>query len=137
MKSAIHLAGALLLALFASTVSAYAQPAIVKVKIPFDFTASDMWMLAGEYTITLRDKFLILQTGSRKVLVLSYDDYAEAASGSKLVFSHYGNESFLHEVIGHNTASLVLPGKAEKEARRRAIEAKLPSSGVPTIVAAQ
>jgi hypothetical protein len=140
MKSAIHLAGALLLSLFAFTISANAQTGIVKANIPFDFTVGDTQMPAGEYTITSWKSFLVLQTVGHNATVLSFEDDAKSKSGSKLVFHLYGNQYFLHEVICPNgpfLSSEVATGKAEKVARQRAIEAKLPNGGVPTIVTVQ
>ena len=118
---------------------ANAQQPALKANIPFDFAVGNTWMPAGEYTITSPiEQVLVLRAAGHSASLVSSKTYAESKSGSKLVFDKYGNQYFLHEVLCPNVASLnleVAASKAEKSARQRAIEAKLPNRGEQTMVA--
>lgn len=132
MKSSVRLAGALVLALFASTSAtrSNAQQAILKTKIPFDFTVNDTRMPAGEYTIKVQPMALVLETAGRTVAVQSFESHDESKSGSRLVFYQYDDQYFLHEVLSPSKVPgmnrIVVPSKAEKGPSQH---------GVPTIFA--
>lgn len=112
---------------------AFAQDHVIKANIPFDFAVGDTWMPAGEYTVSTPYRgTLQLRSADRSktATIMSVESYNESGKGSKLVFDRYGNQYFLHEVLCPTIASLNLDvpkGKAEKQIRSRALEAKTPS----------
>jgi len=125
----------------ATCAGAIAQQPGLTANIPFNFTVGNTWMPAGEYTISLPTRQVLeLRTGSHIALVVSSQSNDESNSGSKLVFDRYGDQYFLRKVLCPKVYSLnlaIAASKAEKRARERAIEAKLPGGGEKTLVAAR
>lgn len=114
---------ACLLASFAIVGTVSAQDHVAKATVPFGFSVGDKWVPAGTYTITsdnYRPETIYVRDKDGKIIVmaLTYSD-SERSGGGKLVFTKYGDQYFLHEVLcsacGMNVA---LPGsKHEKVAR--------------------
>jgi hypothetical protein len=134
--------GLLSIAALATCTGAIAQQPALKAKIPFDFRVGDTWMPAGEYTIS-SPLHQIVQIRSddlaKTTMIVSSQSPYESRSGSQLVFDKYGDQYFLHRVLCPTVTSLNLDvpqGKAEKQARSRSLEAKLPKEG-ETLVAAK
>ena len=108
---------------------AYAQlpsPGTVKVSIPFSFTANQVAMPAGDYTVK--------NSGSAGVLLISSDDASQhglisttsvesnsRSTQTKLIFHRYGDQYFLSQVWVRGEASgRELPKtRAEKELMAR------------------
>ena len=134
--------GLLTIASLATCTGAIAQQPALKANIPFDFTVGNTWMPAGEYTISspLRQVVQLRSADLAKTAtIVSSQSFNESSSGSKLVFDKYGDQYFLHRVLCPSVTSLNLDvpqGKAEKQARSRSLEAKLPN-GEETMVAAK
>ena len=133
----------LTIASLASCAGAIAQQPAVKANIPFNFTVGNTWMPAGEYRISSPIRQVIeIQSADYAHLatVVSTESHEESTSGSKLVFEKYGNEYFLHRVLCPTVSELnldIAPGKMEKAARKRSLEAKNPDKGQETLVAAR
>ena len=128
------------LASVATCTGAIAQESQLKANIPFDFTVGNTWMPAGEYTISTPMRLVLeLRSSGHVASVVTLESNDASNSGSKLVFDKYGDQYFLHEVLCPSVHSLnldITASKAEKKARERAIEAKLPK-GEQTMVAAR
>ena len=121
----------LIIASMATCSSAIGQQSVIKANIPFDFTVGNNWMPAGEYIISspLRQVLEIRSADLAKAaMIVSSQSFQESGSGSELVFDKYGDQYFLHRVLCPSVSSLNLDltqGKAEKNARSHALEAKL------------
>jgi hypothetical protein len=92
-------------------------------KIPFDFSAQNTALPAGEYTMsklsTSRDTLVIENVGTREtILVLAPENVSEYKAGAEksvILFHKVGDRYFLAEV---NTAAVrghVGPSKVERE----------------------
>jgi hypothetical protein len=131
----------LAIASVATCTDAMAQQSALRANIPFDFAVGNTWMPAGEYTITSpTHDVLVLKSNGHIVVIASIRSDNESNSGSKLVFSKYADQYFLHEVLCPNLVSLNLripTSKEEKRARERSIEAKGTVSGGRVLVAAR
>jgi hypothetical protein len=108
---------------------AYAQlpgARMVKVNIPFSFTANHVTMPAGAYTVT--------DSGSQGVLLISSEDSSQrglvstlsiesnaGADQTKLIFHRYGDQYFLAQVwvAGENSGRELPRTRAEKELMAR------------------
>jgi hypothetical protein len=125
----------------ATCAGAIAQQPGLTANIPFDFTVGNTRMPAGHYTISRpSQQFLELKIGNHIASVVSSQSNEELNPGSELVFDRYGDQYFLRKVLCPKVSSLnleIAASKEERRARERAIEAKLPSSGEQTLVAAR
>jgi len=117
------------IATLAATTGLLAQQPVVKANIPFNFTAGEKWMPAGEYTISsLADHVALIQSADRRYseMVISRQGFQEPAATPQLVFDKYGEYYFLHRVLSGANTPLNLDialGKSEKKVRTR--EARL------------
>ena len=104
-----------------------------KANIPFDFTAGNMDLPAGEYTVETTgtvDNLVICGAGTRGVFLGSDAVQANRApASSKLVFHRYGDRYFLSQiwVQGEHWGRELPMTKSEKELRA--------SNARPTLVA--
>lgn len=94
----------------------------VKADVPFDFTAGNITMPAGEYQIANSGHSGILLISKASAGMFVGADAAQAngrASSSKLVFHRYGDRYFLSEVWvqGQDRGSEVPMTKLEQELR--------------------
>jgi hypothetical protein len=114
-----------LLAGFAIAGTASAQDHAARATVPFNFNVGDKWVPAGTYIITSDTTYpeeIFIRSEDRKVVLLSLAHSDDRRSGAgKLVFTKYGDQYFLHEVLcsvcGMNIA---FPGsKHEKLVRTR------------------
>lgn len=132
----------LTIASMATCIGAIGQQAAIKANIPFDFTVGDIWMPAGEYTISSPTREVVQVRSAdlaRTATIVSMESSHESGSGSQLLFDKYGDQYFLHRVLCPTVTSLNLDlpqGKPEKQARSRSLEAKL-HKGEETLVAAK
>jgi hypothetical protein len=86
-----------------SSVCAHAQ--VVEFNVPFDFTVSHQVLPAGTYRVSYAAKNDILirsQDGRFNAISLTFATNGEPTGGSKVVFTRYGNQYFLHQVLFHN-----------------------------------
>jgi len=121
-KQFFRISGFLVLAALAATQVTRAQERII-VNVPFEFTAGDAKLSAGEYTVGKNSSdspvLLIARTDrSEAILVPSNAAQAnEAQSDSKLVFHKYGDRYFLAQVwtAGSARGRELMKSAAEKE----------------------
>jgi hypothetical protein len=111
-----------LLASFATVGTASAQDHTARATVPFGFNVGDKWVPAGTYTITkeARDNFISLRDKDSSVALLSVvQPDSRRLNDGKLVFTKYGDQYFLHEILCSSCGmNLVFPGsKHEKFAR--------------------
>jgi opacity protein-like surface antigen len=122
---------AFLTAALISMASARAHAQAPAFKVPFDFTVDNQVLPAGTYQVSYN-------TAKTAILIRSQDDRFHAltaihpadpsTSDSEVVFTKYGDQYFLHEVLCSAVAMNVeIPtSKLEKQARIQ--EAQLPNS---------
>jgi hypothetical protein len=110
--------------------SALAQAQTVEAKIPFAFVVQNRVLPAGTYRIKSVGANLIeIGTGSKSILQTTTYAYANGPeSDGKLVFSKYGDQYFLHEILCAYAPinSTLVPSRLEKLAQIR--EARLRST---------
>jgi hypothetical protein len=86
--------------------SALARAQEVRAKVPFDFIVRDQVLPAGTYRIFLErspnsNSFLRIENEDRNTMAVSIAsaDGNGSLNDSKLVFTNYGDQYFLHEVL--------------------------------------
>jgi len=112
----------LVLAIMAAAQVARAQEPVV-ANIPFDFTAGNQTLPAGEYLVgklSMNTPVLVIQRTDRSAQILAPSIPArssEPQSDSKLVFNKYGNRYFLSQVwsAGYSSGRQLMKSSAEKE----------------------
>ena len=103
--------------------TAYAQVSHhVMADIPFAFTVNNQVLPAGEYEVSdgAARGTVVIQSEDRQhsaILVANAAEATDQALEGKLVFHHYGNRYFLHEIFapGVVTGRELLPTKVERE----------------------
>jgi len=123
---------ALLTAALISMGSACAYAQAPAFKVPFDFTVGNQVLPAGTYQVsyaseTSENGILIRSKGERPHAALITTYPADPSTrDDEVVFTKYGNQYFLHEVLcGAVSMHVALPAsKPEKQARIQ--EAQLP-----------
>ncbi len=111
--------------------SACAHAQAPAFKVPFDFTVGNKALPAGTYQVS--------HVGTNAILIRSKDgrlgamtttdaDDKESYGVGKLIFTKYGNQYFLHEVLCSDLAMNVEIPKSRREKRARIQEAQLPHS---------
>ena len=118
----------------ASGACAHAQaPAF---KVPFDFTVDNQVLPAGTYQVSYnaaKTAILIRSQDERFHALNAIHPADPSTSDSVVVFTKYGNQYFLHEVLcGAVSMHVALPA-SKPEKRARIQEAQLPHS--ETVVA--
>ena len=103
MKSARTLITICLLFTAASLFGQTENRALMKVNIPFTFTAENTTLPAGDYVISTvtpeRQIRIASADGKRSLIVNTLPNYTNALSpNSRLVFDKYGNDYFLAQV---------------------------------------
>jgi hypothetical protein len=100
-------------------------------KVPFDFTVGNLVLPAGTYQVSYyatKNAILIRSEDGRFHAFTSIHPDDPSTSDSEAVFTKYGNQYFLHEVLcGAVSMNVALPtSKLEKQARIH--EARLASA---------
>ena len=105
-----------------SSIVAGAQTPLMKVQIPFQFTAGETTFPAGQYTIKAMgngEKVLSIRNEKSPVANMVMTDSAqhlEASSRTKLVFHRYGDNYFLAEAwIAGDKIGRAVPVRAREE----------------------
>lgn len=119
-----------LLASFAVVRTVSAQDHAARATVPFGFNVGDKWVPPGTYTITSNSgspNIIYLRSRDSKVALLTFaHPDSERSNGGKLVFTKYGDQYFLHEILcsacGMNVA---LPGSKHERIVRARLEAGL------------
>jgi hypothetical protein len=121
-KQIIRITGMLFLAIMAAGQVTKAQQTVI-VNVPFDFTAGDTKLPAGEYTVGKSSTYspalkIARADGRDAILVPSNRTQSNVPqSQSKLVFNKYGDRYFLAQVwsAGSESGRQLMKSKAEKE----------------------
>ena len=85
-----------------TAVPAHAQDGIVEARIPFDFNVGDRVLPAGAYRISYATQTAILVSSlDGRFHAITATSIADGQPGGDgvLVFTHYGNHYFLHEML--------------------------------------
>jgi hypothetical protein len=115
-------------ATFITLGSAFAQAQTVEAKIPFDFIVRNHVLPSGTYRIrTIGTNVVLIGTRDNPAMEMSttYASWSDSKTDGKLVFSKYGDQYFLREILCESARiSSALPhSKLEKPAQIR--EARL------------
>jgi hypothetical protein len=119
-----------LLASFAATGTVSAQDHAATATVPFNFNVGDRWVPAGTYIMTSNmsnPKVIFIRSKDGKVALLSVtqSEFRRSDAG-RLVFTKYGDQYFLHEILcsrcGMNVA---FPGSKHEKLARTRLEAGL------------
>ena len=113
---------------------AHAQAPVFKV--PFDFTVGNLVLPAGSYQVSYyapRSAIMIRSEDGRFHALTTTYLANPSTSGGKVVFTKYGNQYFLHEVLCSALSMNVALPTSKLEKRARIQEAQLPHS--ETVVA--
>jgi hypothetical protein len=119
------------IAIFAFTVilsvgRVLAQVSAIEVNVPFNFTVSDKLLPPGTYTITSASAGMIeIRNRGQNISILSTTlrDNRESENGGELVFTRYGNQYFLHEILCDFVSMNVYLHTTKSEKRVRMQEA--------------
>jgi len=134
MKSTTVVAFAVcLLASLAVVGTVSAQDHVARATVPFGFNVGDKWVPPGTYTITSDsgspNNIFIRSKDSNVTLVTLAQPDSQPSNGAKLVFTKYGDQYFLHEILcsacGMNVS--LFRSKHERIVRKR-LEAGLSNS---------
>ena len=122
MKKSLLLLAALVLTFVGGAASAFAQDAIVKVRIPFDFTVLNSALPAGNYTVSklTADSWAIRNDDTGKAMAAVATSYGVNRDDNfgALVFKQFGSSYFLSEVHCLGSTSSLPTSKAERALER-------------------
>jgi hypothetical protein len=127
---------AFLTAALISMASARAHAQAPAFKVPFDFTVGNLVLPAGSYQVSYyapKSAIMIRSEDGRFHAFTAIQPDDPATSGGKAVFTKYGNQYFLHEVLCSALSMNVALPTSKLEKRARIQEAQLPHS--ETVVA--
>ncbi len=111
--------------------SACAHAQAPRFTVPFDFTVGNQVLPAGTYQVSYASEtgILIRGKGERPHAALTTTYPADPSTGvGKLIFTKYGNQYFLHEVLCSDVSMNVEIPKSKREKQARIQEAQLPHS---------
>lgn len=119
-----------LLASFAAAGTVSAQDHAARATIPFNFNVGNKWVPAGNYTITSNvsnPHVLFIHSEDSKIALLSVTQSDERRlDADKLVFTKYGDQYFLHEILCSRCGmNLAFPGSKHEKLARTRLEAGL------------
>jgi hypothetical protein len=127
---------AFLTAALISMASARAHAQAPAFKVPFDFTVGNQVLPAGTYQVSYyapKSAIMIRSEDGRFHALTAIQPDDPSTSDNEAVFTKYGNQYFLHEVLcGAVSMNVALPA-SKPEKRARIQEAQLPHS--ETVVA--
>jgi hypothetical protein len=126
MTALLFLLAATLIAM--GSVRAHAQS--TGFKVPFDFTVGNQLFPAGTYQVSYpAQRVILIQSQDERFYAMSMIYAADpATSDNKVVFTKYGNQYFLHEVLCSAMSMDVALPTSRLEKRARIQEAQLPHS---------
>ena len=119
-----------LLASLSSAGTASAQDHAARATVPFNFNVGDKWVPAGTYLITSNmnlPEVIDIRSADGRILLLSVtQNDGRRLNTGKLVFTKYGDQYFLHEILcslcGMNVA---FPDSKHEKLTRTRFEAGL------------
>lgn len=118
------------LACIAATGTVSAQDHAASASVPFNFNVGDKWVPAGTYIMTsdtTNPKVIVIRSKDNKIALLSLaqSDFNRSKAGT-LVFTKYGDQYFLHEILCSQCGmNVVLPGSKHEKLARTRLEAGL------------
>ncbi len=125
---------------FATLHNASAQTALSRTTIPFAFSVNGTTLPAGTYIVTSVSPDLMKISSSdhkhpNTVTVLTSESAGMNRDGSsKLVFTEYGSQYFLHEIVAPQSSTDAVVPVSRQEKRVR-VEWASKSGGEPVLVA--
>jgi hypothetical protein len=121
---------AFLAATLISMGSACAHAQAPGFKVPFDFTVGSQVFPAGTYQVSyVTENAILIRSQDDRFYALTTTYPADpSTSGGKVVFTKYGNQYFLHEVLCSALSMNVAIPRSRLEKRARIQEAQLPPS---------
>jgi hypothetical protein len=108
---------------------AHAQEA--RFKVPFDFIVENQVLPAGTYGVSHATQKAILinsQDGRFHAMTSTFADDKQLYGVGKIIFTKYGKQYFLHEVLCSDVSMDVEIPTSRLEKRARIQEAQLPQS---------
>ena len=119
-----------LLASLSSAGTASAQDHAARATVPFNFNVGDKWVPAGTYLMTSNmnlPEVIDIRSADGRILLLSVtQNDGRRLNTGKLVFTKYGDQYFLHEILcslcGMNVA---FPDSKHEKLTRTRFEAGL------------
>jgi opacity protein-like surface antigen len=122
---------AFLAAALISMGSARAHAQEARFKVPFDFTVANQVLPAGTYGVSHATQNAILiktHDGRFHAMTLTFADDKQLYGVGKIIFTRYGNQYFLHEVLSGDVSMNVEIPTSRLEKRASIQEAQLPHS---------
>jgi hypothetical protein len=122
---------AFLTAALISMGSACAHAQVTGFKVPFDFTVGNQVFPAGTYQVgyyPTKNAILIRSQDQRFHAFIAIHLADPSTRDGEVVFTKYGNQYFLHEVLCSALSMNVEISKSRREKRARIQEAQLPHS---------
>jgi hypothetical protein len=119
-----------LLASFALVGTVSAQDHVARATVPFGFNVGDKWVPPGTYTITSDSEspnviYVRNKDGNVVLLTLAEPD-SHVSNGGKMVFTKYGDQYFLHEILcSACRMNVALPSSKHERIARERLEAGL------------
>ena len=108
-----------------------AQVPAIRVNVPFNFTAGDKVLPPGTYTITLASSGVVQLRNRQEQISMGttvLPDNRKSDNGGELVFTRYGNQFFLHEILCDYASMNVSLPTTRTEKRVHMQEAKVEST---------
>jgi hypothetical protein len=117
-----------LLASFAVVGTVSAQDHAARATVPFGFSVGNQWVPAGTYIITSNTEspnVISLRNKDSKIILMSLTrPESERSNGGKLVFTKYGDQYFLHEILCSSCRmNVAFPGSKHERVAREHLQA--------------
>ena len=108
--------------------SACAHAQSPRFTVPFDFTVGNQVFPAGTYRVSYdaTKTAILIRSRDERFHAFTTTYPADPSSGGKVVFTKYGNQYFLHEVLCSALSMNVEIPKSTREKQARIQEAQLP-----------
>ena len=132
MKKALALlfATAVLLGI---TAAAQTTNEMVQVNVPFDFSVRGKILSAGSYTVSRlsddRPEIRIIRDAGGHGVVTFTVGGAQPATGSSLLFHHYGDRYFLSDLVVSSGRYQLAPSSAERALVRQVMQEEVAVGG--------
>jgi hypothetical protein len=122
-----------LLASFAVVGTVSAQDHAARATVPFNFNVGNKWVPAGTYTMTSDSRspnVIFIRSKDSKIALLTVaQSDSRRLNAGKLVFTKYGDQYFLHEILCSSCGmNVTFPDSKHEKLARTRLEAGLLSS---------
>jgi hypothetical protein len=98
-----------------------AQEQALRATVPFDFSVGDHRLPAATYTITAPlNGVVLVRSADRQhsAMTIALRGYVDTKKGSKLVFTKYGDQYFLHQIVTPSSDAMNVSIPASKSEKR-------------------